>query len=174
MSKKKKVRRKKGQKDKEVFGNPSVIDLDEERKARKKEVREKAEAKRRKTGSKSFREEIMGEVESSEYPGGRGGKDKASAPEENKKPKKSKKVFVIIILIFIAVMVAMVYSASSKIMDLRTEEAEYKQEIADLKIQKENLEGQISDIGSDEYVMKQARSWLKMAKSGELVYIFNN
>lgn len=172
---KKKVRRKKKQKDKEIFNKSNVIDLDEERKARRKEVREKAEAKRRKSGSKSFKEEIMDEVEHVEYPDGRNGPNKKSgAAADNKKPKRSKKIFVIITLIFIAIMVAMVFSASNKIVELKNEEAEYKQEIADLKDQKMNLESQISDIGSDEYIMKQARSWLKMAKEGELVYIFNN
>ena len=35
----------------------------------------------------------------------------------------------------------------------------------------DDLEKQVNQIGSDAYMEKQAREWLKMAKQGEIIYV---
>jgi cell division protein FtsB len=54
----------------------------------------------------------------------------------------------------------------------RNEETAKKQEVVDLESQKANLERKVEGLCSEDFVMQQARNWLKMAKSGEYVYIF--
>ena len=56
-------------------------------------------------------------------------------------------------------------------MRLKHEEHAAEKEVAELKLQKAELQKKVSCLDSDEYIEQQARNWLKMAKQGDMVYV---
>ena len=54
---------------------------------------------------------------------------------------------------------------------LKHEERTAEKEVAELKIQKAELQKKVGDLDSDEYIEQQARNWLKMARQGDMVYV---
>ena len=54
------------------------------------------------------------------------------------------------------------------------QEREARQTVAQLEKEKADLERQVGDLGSQEYIEKQARDWLKMAQQGEIIYDFSD
>lgn len=167
---KKRVRRKKTQIDNTVLNSDSnVIDLDAERAARRKANREKAAARRRRKGRKSLSAQVMEEVDLVERPEASSDGKSSSKKKKQRKPVTS---YFVVILIAALILGIMLMSSLNNIMELRNEETAKKQEVVDLESQKANLERKVEGLGSEEFVMQQARNWLKMAKSGEYVYIF--
>lgn len=80
-----------------------------------------------------------------------------------------------IAVIAVAVIALICLSCSIwKIVSLKIEESRSRDRIAELKEEKKELEEEVSGIGTEEYIEEQARQWLKMAKSGEIIYVFGN
>ncbi len=53
-------------------------------------------------------------------------------------------------------------------------DAEYKEKILGLKVEKENLESKLAMINSDEFVEKEARTRLNMKKENEEIYLISS
>ena len=51
---------------------------------------------------------------------------------------------------------------------------EKRSQIEALKEEEAALEKEAGNIGTEEYIEEQARQWLKMAKSGEIIYVFDD
>lgn len=170
MARTRKIRKKKTQKDREVlYSDNSVIDIDKEREARRLELRRKAEAKQRRTGRKSIKEEMMEEVRAAEQPEEANSEGKAAAVKMPRRkalstPKKLLLILLVLLLIVFAVSIG-------SIVQLKQQESAAEQEVAELKVQKAELQKKVSDLDSDEYIERQARNWLKMAKQGDMVYV---
>lgn len=169
MARTRKIRKKKSQKDREVLYNDnSVIDIDKEREARRLELRKKAEAKQRRTGRKSLKEEMMEEIEIQEHP------DRARTPKTAAAKPPRKKAFTapqrLLLILLVLLLIVFAVSVRSIVM-LKHEERTAEKEVAELKIQKAELQKKVGDLDSDEYIEQQARNWLKMARQGDMVYV---
>ena len=169
MARTRKIRKKKSQKDREVLYNDnSVIDIDKEREARRLELRKKAEAKQRRTGRKSLKEEMMEEIEIQEHP------DRARMPKTAAAKPPRKKAFTapqrLLLILLVLLLIVFAVSVRSIVM-LKHEERTAEKEVAELKIQKAELQKKVGDLDSDEYIEQQARNWLKMARQGDMVYV---
>jgi cell division protein FtsB len=163
--KQKKKKKRKGSESK------NIIDIETRREERRKELRAEAEASRAKRGEKSIMQEMLDEIErGDEY-------DMAYKPEkktEKKKAKKKKPSFAtkLCLAVVIVVGIALIFSIGN-IVSLKVQEIQAEAELAALQEQKAELERQVEEIGSDEYMERQAREWLKMAKEGEIIYSDN-
>jgi len=84
-------------------------------------------------------------------------------------PEFIKKSILILLLIY------SFYSIFSTFSSIHTnvlqKDAEYKDKILGLKVEKENLESKLITINSDEFIEKEARSRLNMKKEGEEIYL---
>lgn len=164
-----KIRKKKSQKDREVlYSDSSVIDIDKEREARRLELRKKAEARQRRTGRKSLKEEMMEEVELAEHPERLRRPSTEDAVVPKRKPMTTRMRLLTVLLILLLIVCAL---SARSIVRLKHEEHAAEKEVAELKLQKAELQKKVSGLDSDEYIEQQARNWLKMAKQGDMVYV---
>lgn len=163
-----KKRKKKKEKAKELIEGRNVIDIDDERKARRERLSQQADASRRKRGEKSIKQEMLEELAR--------GEEQQEKPAERKRRKKKKitspvvKITVVGIVVFMAVLLI---CSVGKIVELKIQESHAEAEIERLKEEKALLEEQVQQIGSDTYMEQQARDLLKMARQGEVIYILD-
>jgi len=162
-------RKKRAHKTRDLIENEKVIDLDAEREARRAQLRAEADASRKKRGAKSIRAEVMEEVSATEPV-----EETVEKPAPKKKRRKplSLKLKLCIAALVVA-MIIMLFSMGN-IVSLKMQEREAKQTVAQLEKEKADLERQVGDLGSQEYIEKQARDWLKMAQQGEIIYDFSD
>ena len=80
----------------------------------------------------------------------------------------------IVVLILALLVVLGIMSSVWKIISLTMEKNEAQDRITELKEEKALLEQEVSQIGTEAYIEEQARTWLKMAKSGEIIYVFDD
>jgi cell division protein FtsB len=80
----------------------------------------------------------------------------------------------IAILAAVIAAVCMLFLSGSQISDLRSQEAQAKDELAQKQDQLTRLEGELSVISDPEYVEEQARNRLRMVKPDETLYIFED
>lgn len=161
-------RKKKRQKAKELT-DPNVIDIDDKREERRRRLRAEAEASRAKRGEKSIMQEMLDEIS-------RGDEREIPKPPENTKTSKKKKKRPMsfqmkICLTVVAVIIAALCFSIGNIVNLKIQQAEAERKLAELTEEKEALEKEVAQLGSSEYMEKQAREWLKMAKQGEIIYV---
>lgn len=168
--KRKKRRKKKSQKDREILYGEKVINLDDKRAARRAERSRKAEARRKKRGVKSIEEQMLEQAELREHPEGTS-REPAAAVKRPRRRKLTTGKLVIIVLII--VVLAVTVKSAGNIIKLKHEENAVKQEIVSLQAQKKDLQKQVNELDSSEYIEQQARNWLKMARQGDMVYIMN-
>lgn len=101
---------------------------------------------------------------------------KVISPEDIKEAKRieKKKInigrTVLVSLIFIGV-IALVAVSGIKLTSLQLEKRAAEKELAGLKEDLQQLEAELNEIDSDEYVENAARSELHMIKDGEVMYI---
>ncbi len=154
----------------------TVIDLDAQREARRQQLREAAAESRRRRG---VREEASGY----DYYGYKldGAEISPEQPDSLKKPVQEKKTRKkrltpgrIILLAAVLFIVICVFCSAWNIITLKVKERESKDRIEELEAQKQELEQEVGKIGTEEYIEEQARRWLKMAKSGEIIYVFGD
>ena len=166
-------RKNRKKKTRERIETDTVIDLDAQREARRRQLREAAAESRRRRGARED------EPESDYY----GYRSDAAEPmvEDTKKSRKSvkkrKKGLTpgrAIILVAVLFIVICVFCSIWKIISLKVEEREKTELIKELEAQKQELEQEVGKIGTEEYIEEQARRWLKMAKSGEIIYVFGD
>lgn len=163
-------RKKRSQKTKDLIENEKVIDLDTEREARRAKLRAEADASRKKRGAKSIRAEVMEEIEIDDRT--------AEEPEVEVKAKKKRRKplslkLKLCIAALVVALIIMLFSMGN-IISLKMQEREAKQTVSQLEKEKADLERQVGDLGSQEYIEKQARDWLKMAQQGEIIYDFSD
>jgi cell division protein FtsB len=72
-------------------------------------------------------------------------------------------IFLILILL----------SSLNNIVDLKQKEHVAQEEVAALRAQKTEMEKTADEADSDEYIEQQARTWLKMARKGDMIYIMD-
>ena len=163
-------RKKRSLKTKELIENEKVIDLDEQREARRAKLRAEADASRKKRGAKSIRTEVLEEIaagEEIEEP------EVVEAPKKKKRRKPLSMQLKLCIFALIVAMIIMLFSMGN-IVSLKMQERQAKQTVSQLQKEKAELERQVGDLGSQEYIEKQARDWLKMAQQGEIIYDFSD
>ncbi len=169
-------RRKKKQKAKELT-EQNIIDIDARREERRMKLRAEAEAERAKRGEKSIMQEMMDDMargdERYEYH-----EEDAAVKRSKKRREKKKKGAMsthrkIGIVVIIIVLAALIFSVGN-IIKLKIQQNEAERKLAELQEEKADLEKQVDQIGSDAYMEKQAREWLKMAKQGELIYVYDD
>lgn len=172
-------------------GDPAtVINLEEQRERRRQERHAEAERKRKKRGVKSLEQQMMDEVAAEDLHIERtaystyytmseaiaNGYADATGKERQettgrRKRKKGMSIYmkiIIAVLIIVSVMLAM---SIQQIISLTIQEREAQNRLALLREEKEKLEIQTAQIGTDAAIEKQARDWLKMAKEGETLYV---
>lgn len=161
-------RKKKKQKAKELT-DPNVIDIDAKREERRRRLKAEAEASRAKRGEKSIMQEMLDDISRGDEPQEIERSDKKNG--RKKKKKRSKSVSMkICIAVVIVVLVGLCFSIGN-IISLKIQQSEAERQLAELKEEKAALEKQVAQLGSAEYMEKQAREWLKMAKQGEIIYV---
>lgn len=154
----------------------TVIDLDAQREARRRQLREAAAESRRKRGAR----EDGSDYDYYGYHSGDGDtivEDTESFQKSQKNTKKRKKGLTpsrIIILAAVLFIIICVFCSIWNIISLKVEEREARERIKELEAQKQELEQEVGKIGTEEYIEEQARRWLKMAKSGEIIYVFGD
>ncbi len=170
-------KRKNRKKQQSVIDTDTVIDLDAQREARRQQLREAAAEARRRRGMEGAEAEVSG----SDYYG-----FKPEAPPETEavqeeqkaapKKKRKKGSAPVRIAVFAIAFIAVICVACSgwNILSLKMEEKAKRELIVQLEAEKKELLSEVGSIGTEEYIEQQARQWLKMAKSGEIIYIFDD
>lgn len=177
----KKIIRKKKRRD--LIEDDTVIDLEAQREARRRQLREAAAESRRKRGLPGEEYDYYGyrpEESASatdiadNAEGISAGAPAAEAVQAAKKKKKKMTPARIVVLILALLVVLGIMSSVWKIISLTMEKNEAQDRITELKEEKALLEEEVSQIGTEAYIEEQARTWLKMAKSGEIIYVFDD
>ena len=158
----------------------TVIDLDAQREARRRQLREAAAESRRRRGVPD------NDRSGYDYYGDPAG-TRTSVLEEEKTAdgeikgeqrtgQKKKRLTPVRIAVIAAALIALIGLVCSiwKIVSLKIEEKEKRSQIEALKEEEAALEKEAGNIGTEEYIEEQARQWLKMAKSGEIIYVFDD
>ena len=173
----KRGRKKKGS----LVDTDTVIDLDAQREARRRQLREAAAESRRRRGAEDTGQsgydyygdntQTQRSVFDEETSGG-----KVSGGQRAGQNQKKKRLTPVRIAILTAALVALICLVCSvwNIVSLKMEEKESRNRIEELKEEKAALKKEAGSIGTEEYIEEQARQWLKMAKSGEIIYIFDS
>ena len=168
-----------------VIDTDTVIDLDAQREARRRQLREAAAESRRRRGVPDpeisgydyygYRPEMPQETPDTETETV-AGEDEETAKEGKRAGRKKKPMTPVRIAVIAIALIALICLSCSiwKIVSLKIEESRSRDRIAELKEEKKELEEEVSGIGTEEYIEEQARQWLKMAKSGEIIYVFGN
>lgn len=166
-------RRKKKQKARELT-EKNIIDINAKREERRLKLRAEAEAERARRGEKSIIQEMMDDMARGDERFENKEEDEAVKRSKKRREKKKKgamsaqkKIGVIVIIVVLA---ALIFSVGS-IIKLKIQQNEAERRLAELEAEKADIEKQVSQIGTDSYMEKQAREWLKMAKQGELIYV---
>ena len=166
-------RRKKKQKARELT-EQNIIDIDSKRDERRQKLRRQAEAERAKRGEKSIMQEMMDDMSRGDERYEPREQDEAAKRSKKRREKKKKGAMStqkkIAIAVIIVVLAALVFSVGN-IINLKIQKNEAERKLAELQEEKDDLEKQVSQIGSDAYMEKQAREWIKMAKQGEIIYV---
>ena len=169
-------RKDRKKKTRERIETDTVIDLDAQREARRRQLREAAAESRRKRGA---REDEPGYDYYGYHSGGEDTiaeetEDSQKSQKNTKKRKKGLTPSRIIILAAVFFIIICVFCSIWNIISLKVEEREARERIKELEAQKQELEQEVGKIGTEEYIEEQARRWLKMAKSGEIIYVFGD
>ncbi len=166
-------RRKKKQKARELT-EKNIIDINAKREERRLKLRAEAEAERARRGEKSIIQEMMDDMARGDERFENKEEDEAVKRSKKRREKKKKgamsaqkKIGVIVIIVVLA---ALIFSVGN-IIKLKIQQNEAERRLAELEAEKADIEKQVSQIGTDSYMEKQAREWLKMAKQGELIYV---
>lgn len=166
-------RRKKKQKARELT-EKNIIDINARREERRLKLRAEAEAERARRGEKSIMQEMMDDMARGDERFENKEEDEAVKRSKKRREKKKKgamsaqkKIGVIVIIVVLA---ALIFSVGN-IIKLKIQQNEAERSLAELEAEKADLEKQVNQIGTDSYMEKQAREWLKMAKQGELIYV---
>ena len=95
---------------------------------------------------------------------------------EQRTGQKKKRLTPVRIAVIAAALIALIGLVCSiwNIVSLKIEEKEKRSQIEALKEEEAALEKEAGNIGTEEYIEEQARQWLKMAKSGEIIYVFDD
>ena len=163
-------RKKRSHKTRELIENEKVIDLDAEREARRAQLRAEADKSRKKRGAKSIRTEVLEEIAVGEEP------EEEPVVEERKRKKRRKPLSLqlkLCIAALVIVVIIMTFSMGN-IISLKVQERAAKQTVSQLQKEKTELERQVGELGTQEYIEQQARDWLKMAQAGEIIYDFSD
>ncbi len=184
----KKIIRKKKRRD--LIEDDTVIDLEAQREARRRQLREAAAESRRKRGLPGEEYDYYGyrpeesasaadiadnaEGISAGAPAAEAVQAAESRGRAAKKKKKKMTPARIVVLILALLVVLGIMSSVWKIISLTMEKNEAQDRITELKEEKALLEEEVSQIGTEAYIEEQARTWLKMAKSGEIIYVFDD
>ncbi len=94
----------------------------------------------------------------------------ASAKKKKKGSLTTNKLIAITVGIFL---VLILLTSFNNIVDLKQKEHVAQEEVASLRAQKAEMEKTADEADSDEYIEQQARTWLKMARKGDMIYIMN-
>ncbi len=98
--------------------------------------------------------------------------------EKKKKVKKPKSLgYKYAKILFSAAMVIIMFTVASqvgKIVQLKIDKRNAAAELAKLEEQRDDLQNKYDNLDSDETIEKQAREILKMAKTGEIIYVFDD
>ncbi len=169
-------RRKKKQKAKELT-EQNIIDIDARREERRLKLRAEAEAERARRGEKSIMQEMMDDMARGDERFETREEDEAVKRSKKRREKKKKGAMSaqkkIAILVIIVVVGALIFSVG-KIVKLKIQQNEAEHKLEELEAEKADLEKQVNQIGTDSYMEKQAREWLKMAKQGEIIYVYDD
>lgn len=170
-------------KEKSFTDTDTVIDLDAQRETRRRQLREAAAESRRRRGvpDREYEYDYYGYRTDGAAPESGGeisepaeGESKSAAGSRKKREKKKKSTPVKLAILIVAVVVIICVLCSVwNILSLKLEEGRAKDKIAELEEEKAELQKEVDKIGTEEYIEEQARTWLKMAKSGEIIYIFD-
>ncbi len=166
----KQSRKKKTQRDQEVLYNNRVISIDQERENRRQRTKRRAEAKRKRQGRQSIREKMLAERAVTD-PMDTSREAVKTIPVKKKKERRPLSPQAIIAMATAVVIVIILLLSIGKIISLQQQKNEINSEIEQMQQQIKDLEAKTEDIDSDEYIEQEARNWLKMAKSGEMVYV---
>lgn len=99
----------------------------------------------------------------------KGGGAKAKR-KKNRKSFSLKRVIAFIVCIILALIILF---SLNNIVTLKQKEKKANQELSDLKIQRAELRQKVKELDSREYIEHHARTWLKMAREGDRIYIMN-
>lgn len=165
-------RRKKKQKARELT-EQNIIDIDAKREERRRKLRREAEAERKKRGEKSIMQEMMDDMARGDERFEKREEDQTAKRSKKRREKKKKGAMStqkkIAVAVIIVVLGALIFSVGN-IINLKIQQKEAERKLEELQAEKADLEKQVSQIGSNEYMEKQAREWLRMAKQGEIIY----
>lgn len=167
-------------KKKGLVDTDTVIDLDAQREARRRQLREAAAESRRRRGvpdrdpsgydgygpSSEMEQGVLEEERTAE----------GEIKSERRTGQKKKRLTPARIAVLAAALIVLICLVCSiwNIISLKMEEKESRSRIEALKEEKEALKKEAGSIGTEEYIEEQARQWLKMAKSGEIIYVFDD
>ena len=96
----------------------------------------------------------------------------AAAASAKKKRKKGSLTTNKLIGITVGIILILL-SSLNNIVDLKQKEHVAQEEVAALRAQKTEMEKTADEADSDEYIEQQARTWLKMARKGDMIYIMD-
>lgn len=170
-------RRKKKQKAKELT-EQNIIDIDARREERRLKLRAQAEAERARRGEKSIMQEMMDDMARGDERFERNEEEDEAVKRSKRRREKKKKGAMsaqkkIGVIVIIVVLAALIFSVGN-IIKLEIQQNEAERRLAELEAEKADIEKQVDQIGTDSYMEKQAREWLKMAKQGELIYVYDD
>lgn len=96
-----------------------------------------------------------------------------SGERSNKKKVRLNKVRIIIAVIILT-LIAVVGMSIKDVVDLRMEQDELKSKNELLKDEKDNLQAELENLDSYDYIEEQARIQLRLIKPGEILLILEN
>ncbi len=166
----KQSRKKKTQRDQEVLNSSRVINIDKERENRRQQMKRRAEAKRKRQGRQSIREKMQSEWEVMD-PLDAAQEAAKTLPVKQKKERRPPSAQALIAMAAGLIILIILLLSIGQIISLQQQKHEINSEIEQMEQQIKDLKAKTEEIDTDEYIEQEARNWLKMAKSGEMVYV---
>mgnify|MGYP002857619308 CR=1 FL=1 len=83
----------------------------------------------------------------------------------------NRKAVRIIVVLFLMVSCAFLGYSGVRLMNLEAEKKAAEDKLSASKIREEQLEAELRELDSEDYIEQEARSELHMIKDGEIVYI---
>ncbi len=100
--------------------------------------------------------------------------EKNEAQKARRRAAARRRRIVVAVFVLVGIFVVVTVGRSLvNLIELEREKAATEEKLAQLEYQQGNLEEELQQVNTDEYVEQQARSELKMVKPGEILYLMS-
>jgi cell division protein FtsB len=99
-------------------------------------------------------------------------KEKNTAANREYRRRRNRRILLAIFAVLVVAALFIVAMTAMRIYELRDSKLEAEQELQSLQNKEDALREELKQVESDEYIIEQARSVLRMIFSGEILYVF--